>query len=159
MIRSLSHAVPRTVLLCLLGGASVAAFGQDANADIYGKWKIMAVIGMGAETILDTRQSKKLIGKPLLISAHKTEFNGQTCVPTYERSQEETAKHFEWAWRTDVSRIPFPNPVTIIDTGCNYIYPIRKDHLMIAEGNVFFEAVRVKGTANLPFGHSSRKQD
>lgn len=157
MIPRLRFALTRIPLLGLLCCATVVAFAQDPNADIYGNWKIKAVIGMGAETSMNNRQIQRIIGKPLLISAEKFKFNGRTCLhPNYQRSREETVQHFDWAWRTDVSNIPFPNPVTIIDTGCDYLYPIRKDHLMIAEENVFFEAVRV---GKLPRKPSSTSHD
>lgn len=145
MIHPLLQAVAHVLLPTFLLFAHIGpAHAQDPNADIYGKWIIKAEIGMGAVTSLNDRQAKRIIGQTLLISPEKFEFNGHTCMrPKYERSQEETVSHFDWAWRTDVSDIPFPNPVTIIDTGCNFLYPIRKDRLMIAEENVFFEAVRV----------------
>lgn len=119
------------------------AHAQDANADIYGNWKITAVLGGGIGS-LSTRQERKLIGKPLVISAERFEFNGGKCVnPQYERTQEDPATYFDREWRADVSDIPFPNPVTIIKTrGCDYVFPIRDDRLMIAEKGTFFEAVR-----------------
>lgn len=157
MTPRLRHAIILLQLLCLLGGVPGAAFAQDPNADIYGTWKIKAVIGMGAETSMNNRQIQQTIGKLLLINAEKFEFNGRTCRnPNYQRSREETVHHFDWAWRTDVSNIPFPNPVTIIDTGCDYLYPIRKNHLMIAEENVFFEAVRVNGDSRTSILHRHR---
>lgn len=122
-------------------------FARDRNEDIYGKWVIKAEVGMGAVTSLSDQQAKRIIGRPLLISAEKFEFNGRTCTnPQYERSQEETVFHFDTAWRADVKKdidIPLPNPITSVDAECNYLYLIGKDRLMIAEENVFFEAVRV----------------
>jgi hypothetical protein len=52
--------------------------------------------------------------------------------------------HFEREWRARVTDIALPDPVTIIDAECNMLYPMRKNHLMIVEDGVFFEAVRVK---------------
>lgn len=98
-------------------------------------------------------KTRTFIGTYTTISHDRFNFNGHSCAnPGYQRSQEETAQHFEWAWRADVSRIPFPNPVTIIEmSGCDsFLYPIRKDHLMIADRGDFFEAVRVKGTTGKP---------
>jgi hypothetical protein len=134
----------QVVLLAALVLSSTQALAQDANADIYGKWKITGILGGGIGS-LSARQERNLIGKPLLISPERFEFNGQTCFkPRYERSREDPNTYFDREWRTDVSDIPFPNPVTIIETGCDYLYPIRKDHLMIAERGTFFEAVRIK---------------
>jgi hypothetical protein len=138
--------VTRYLLPTVLAFACVQVHAQDPNTDIYGKWKIKALIGGGAISSRSQSQVEKIIGNFATISRDRFNFNGQTCThPNYQRSKEETASHFDTGWRADVSDIPFPNPVTIIDTGCaTFLYPIRKDHLMIADGGDFFEAVRVK---------------
>lgn len=135
-----------TLLFSAMSLVASAALAQpDSNADIYGKWRIKEMIGGGAASALTQREVNKLIGKEITISPEKFSFNGHTCVrPDYERRKEETVQFFDVAWRTDVSDIPFPNPVTVIETGCNTLFPIRRNHLMIAEENVFLEAVRVQ---------------
>lgn len=142
------HIVRFLLLALALGSAGVSA--QDQNADIYGTWKIKDQIGMGAVASLNGHQARKLIGKPLFISAERYEFNGQVCTnPNYQRSRENPATYFEREWHTGTEGIPLPNPVTIIETkGCDFLYIIRKDHLMIAEDGVFFEAVRVEKGRN-----------
>jgi len=140
----------RLFFAALLACSSVALAQSDTNSDIYGKWKIKEMIGGGAASVLTQRDVDKLIGQYLTISPEKFSFNGKTCThPAYQRRTEETVHFFDVAWRTDVSNIPFPNPVTVIETGCNTLFPIRRDHLMIAEENVFFEAIRVR-PARLP---------
>lgn len=142
--------ISRALLLAALSAS--AAHAQDTNADIYGKWKITAILGGGIGS-LSARQERKLIGKPLLISAERFEFNGQTCMhPKYARSREKDPfMYFDREWRADVSDIPFPDPVTVIETpGCDFLFPIRKDHLMIAESGTFFEAVRVRNPVRAP---------
>lgn len=142
-------------LLAALFSLPLFAQAQDPNADIYGRWKIKAMIGGGAASALSQRDVDQLIGKLIIISPEKFEFNGRTCTnPNYQRSKEETVHHFDSAWRTDVRDIPFPNPVTIIDTGCDFLYLIRKNHLMIAEQNVFFEAVRIGGVSSTTSRHT-----
>lgn len=151
MMPGLNQMSARFLFLAALTTISVGAYAQAPNADIYGKWRIKGMIGMGAVGSLSERQVRQLIGKPLLISAERFEFNGQVCrYPDYQRSKEETVSHFDREWHTDVHDIPFPNPVTIIDTDCDTLYPIRKDHLMIAEGGVFLEAVRVGEVPSKP---------
>jgi hypothetical protein len=144
MKNTLNSIISPLLLLATLALPGVDARAQDPNADIYGRWKIKALIGGGIGSLSD-RQARRLIGKPLIISAERYEFNGRVCMhPDYQRSKENPDTYFDREWRTDVSDIPFPNPVTIIETtGCDYLYPIRKDHLMIAEDGGFFEAVRV----------------
>ena len=120
---------------------------EQVNHDIYGKWQIKALIGGGAASTLTQRDVDKLIGKYVTINPERFAFNGHTCThPWYQRKTAETVGFFDAAWRTDVGDIGFPNPVTVIETGCNTLFLIRKDHLMIAEENVFLEAVRVHRT-------------
>src|SRR4051812_19944377 len=155
MNRPFTHIVSRLLLLPVLAFAGVSSHAQHPNADIYGKWKIKALIGGGIGTLSD-HQARQLIGKTFVISAERFEFNGQACAyPRYQRNKENPKKYFDREWRTDVSGIPFPNPVTIIETGCDPLYPIRKDHLMIAERGGFFEAVRI---AKAPGTHTSPRR-
>ena len=138
--------------LCLL---SVFAFlplsthAQDRNADIYGQWKISAVAGSADSFGLTDRQIHALIGKPIIIDPEHFAFNGRTCKqPPYSRRTEETTTYFRREWQANASELKLPNPVTIISTGCNELFPIRKDHILIAEeSGVFFEAVRVKSAS------------
>jgi hypothetical protein len=136
-------------LMMLLSLASTRVVAAEPNDDIYGVWKITSLIGGGIGSLND-RQARKLIGKPVIITAEKFSFNGRVCKnPAYERSTEDTVTYFDREWRTSVNDIPFPEQVTIIETpGCDFLFPIRKDHLMIAEDGGFFEAVRVKKLAN-----------
>lgn len=149
MIRRATRLAARYLLPTVLAFACVHVHAQDPNVDIYGKWKIKGLIGGGAISSRSQSQVEKIIGKVVTISHDQFNFNGQTCVPNYQRSREETVQHFDTGWRADVSDIPFPNPVTIIDTGCTtFLYPIRKGHLMIADDGDFFEAVRVKSSTS-----------
>lgn len=150
-----------TVLLRLIGRVALAGLlslnstitvAAERNADIYGTWKITALIGGGSSSGLSERQVRRLIGKQVLITPEKFAFNGNVCLsPAYQRSKEDTVVYFDREWRTRVDDIPFPEQVTIIETpGCDFLFPIRQDRLMIAEEGNFLEAVRVKklGTAN-----------
>jgi hypothetical protein len=142
------NAFNKLLLTALLIASPLVWAQSDPNADIYGKWKIKEMIGGGAASAMTQQDIDKLIGKYVIISSRRFTFNGRSCVnPAYKRTKEETVHFFDWAWQTDVRDIPFPNPVTVIETGCNTLFPIRKDHLMIAEENVFLEAVRVRRPA------------
>lgn len=86
-----------------------------------------------------------MLGKTLLIEARRFTFNGQPCADTsYEETIEDTVGHFEREWNTEVKDIPLPDPVRVIDTGCNILYPLKNGKLMVAEKGVFFEAIRMK---------------
>ena len=124
--------------------ASFHAHAREPNADLYGKWKIKGFAGASIVSGLSDRQVRRLIGKPMAISAEKFSFNGKTCKrPTYKRSVEETVSYFDREWRADSSELPLPNPVTVIETECNMLYLIRENRIIVAEDGNFFEAVRV----------------
>jgi hypothetical protein len=133
-------------LLVTLFSLSLSVSAKDLNADLYGTWKIKAMIGGGAVGSLSEHEVQSLIGRTLNIAPGRFVFNGKPCAETrYERTREETNAYFEREWNTEVSDLALPNPVTIVETGCNVLYPMRGGRLMVAEGGVFFEAVRVPG--------------
>lgn len=147
MKKLVNYSLKGLLAAALLAASHLTLAQSDPNGDIYGKWKIKSMIGGGAASALTQHDIDRLIGKYVIILPEKFTFDGQTCrTLNYQRRKEETVHFFDWAWRTDVSDIPFPNPVTVIETGCNTLFPIRKNHLMIAQENVFLEAVRVTGT-------------
>lgn len=136
----------RYFLLASFLGIALVANAGDMNADLYGTWKIKASIGGGAVGSLSEREVQALIGRTIRIEPGRFVFNGKPCADTkYERSREETVAYFDREWNTEVGDIPLPNPVTIVETGCNVLYPMKKGRLMVAEGGVFFEATRISG--------------
>lgn len=143
-MRARCRSIKSLLLFVSIGVASLHVHAQDPNADLYGRWKIKAFVGASIVSGLSDRQVRRLIGKPLLISAEKLSFNGQTCMhPTYQRSIEETVSYFDREWRADSSELPLPNPVTVIETDCNMLYLIRKNRIIVAQDGNFFEAVRM----------------
>lgn len=145
-MKSLIPILKSLYLLVVFGSLPLSSSAQDRNADIYGNWKITNFAGSGESFGLTERQINALIGKPVVVSPEQFTFNGRICKqPSYKRSVEETTTYFRREWQANASELSLPNPVTIIDTGCNLLYPIRTDHMLIAEeSGVFFEAVRVK---------------
>jgi hypothetical protein len=140
---ALIHSCSSFLLSACLWAMAGHGQAQDVNDDIYGRWKIKAMIG-GGITALSDRQARSFIGKPILIGKDAFLFNGKTCRhPSYARSVEPVDAYFEREWRARVTDIALPDPVTIIDAQCNMLYPMRKNQLMIVEDGVFFEAVRV----------------
>lgn len=124
---------------------SLPAHAKDPLANIYGKWKIQAILGGGAVSGMSDREARQLIGKTLLVEARRFTFNDKPCTETtYEETVEDTAGHFEREWNTVVKDIPLPDPLTVIDTGCNTLYPLKNGKLMVTEKGVFFEAVKMK---------------
>jgi len=125
--------------------STLAAHAAGPNTDIFGVWKVQRVAGYADSFGLSERQIHAMIGKPIVIAAAQFSFNGRVCRnPSYSRRSEQSATYFRREWQANSSALPLPNPVTVIDTGCNLLYPSGKDHIVIAEDSgVFFEAVRV----------------
>jgi hypothetical protein len=128
---------------------SSSARAKDPLADLYGTWKIQAIIGGGAASSILDREARQLIGKTFQVKAKRFIFNGYPCTETsYEETIEETAGHFEREWNTEVKDLPLPDPVTVIETGCNTLYRLKNGKLMVAEKGMFFEAARIKRSAH-----------
>jgi hypothetical protein len=126
--------------------ASLSVQAKDPLANIYGTWKIKTILGSGAVSSMSDREARQMIGKTVMVQARQFTFNGQACAETsYEETVEDMADHFEREWNTTVKHIPLPDPLTVIDTGCSTLYPLKNGKLMVAEKGVFFEALRIKG--------------
>lgn len=130
-------------LLCI---PLLPCYAQGQNDDIYGAWKVTRVLGTADSFGLSDRQIRAIIGKPIVVSEDKFTFNGRTCAhPRYARSVEETTTYFRREWQANAADFHLPNPVTVVATGCNFLYPSGKNRLVVAEeSGVFFEAVRVR---------------
>lgn len=123
---------------------ALSAQAKDPLTDTYGTWKIHSIIGGGAVSSMSNREARNMIGKNLVVGIRRFTLNGQPCIDTkYEETIEDTAAHFEREWKTTVKDIPLPDPVTVIDTGCATLYPLKNGKLMVAEKGVFFEASRL----------------
>jgi hypothetical protein len=135
----------KALLFMLMLALPFSAQGRDQNADIYGTWKIKRFAGSADTFGLSDKQIRNLIGKSIVISADAFTFDGRACRPTYKRSKARTVAYFRREWQADAAELSLPDPVTVIETGCNWVYPINRNHIIVAEqSGVFFDAVRVK---------------
>jgi hypothetical protein len=132
-------------LAAAIFAVSLPVQAKDPLANIHGTWKIKTILGSGAAASLSEREARQLIGKTFLVETTQFTFNGRPCTETrYEETVEEKDAHFEREWNTTVSDIPLPDPLTVIDTGCNVLYRLKSGKLMVTEKGVFFEAARMK---------------
>lgn len=138
------------LLVAALFVMSTETHAKAPNSDIYGTWKIDGVAWAHRTPVSATR-AQMFMGKMMIISAEKFSFNGRTCMhPRYKRSIEEKETYFHDGWQADPSRLPLPNPLTVVDTNCGKIYPVRKNHIAIEDKTgVFFSAVRVSAKPGL----------
>lgn len=136
---------------CLCFGTTAPAKAQDANLDIYGKWRVTRDVSPeGTITGRNARQLRAIMGKVAEISPDRFVFNGSNCSrPKYTRSSDDTATYFYREWRVNSDEMPLGDRVTIIEVDCDihFLYPIDKNRLIIADDGDFFEAVRIGSEA------------
>lgn len=140
------HALCRLLTLTFLFAAPLSSHARHPNVDIFGTWKVVGAAG-SMDSAMSERQAHAFLGKTMRIDADRFAFNGRTCMrPAYTRGLEDKDSHFHHGWQTDSSRLPLPNPLTVINADCTTLYlTTRKEHIIVTgEGGVFFEAVRVK---------------
>lgn len=135
------------ILPIILNIGLAPAHAEYANSDIYGKWRVTRDVSPeGTITARNERQTKAIIGKVAKINSDQFFFNGSKCSrPKYTRRSDDTATYFYREWRINSNRMPLGRRVTIIEVDCDlhYLYPIDKNHLIIADDGDFFEATRV----------------
>jgi hypothetical protein len=131
----------------VLGIGSVPAQAQDANSDVYGRWRVTRDVSPeGAITGRNESQLRAIIGKVAVIGPEKFAFNGSDCnSPKYTRSADDTATYFYREWRVNSDEMPLGDKLTIVQVDCDlhFLYPVDRNRLIIADDGDFFEAVRV----------------
>jgi len=118
-------------------GAAPASAQNNADIDIYGKWRVTREASpegtIGARSL---RQIQAVIGKVAVIDADRFVFNGSNCKhPKYMRSSDDTATYFYREWRVNSDEMPFGDRVSIVEVDCGHhvLYPVDKNRLIIAD--------------------------
>lgn len=139
------------VLACAAGLFSLAAWicltsiahAGEPIADIVGNWRITAVLDAAEVSGMSDREAKRMIGKPVHITATRFEFDGMICdSPTYERSVEDTVRHLREKGLASSANLGLPHRVTVIDAKCTFIYLKRKNMIVMGWDGVYFDAIR-----------------
>ena len=140
------------VALCMLV-ASFNVQSAENNSDIFGLWKITAILDSADISGLSDLQAKRLIGMPVVINPDHLEFNGMTCKsPTYQRTVEDTAVYLREKGHVSSVNLHLPNPVTVIDAKCTFIYLKRKNRIVMGWDGVYFDAVKQMKSSSLSRG-------
>jgi len=134
----------RGMLLMLL---SCVAHAQAADAgDYFGRWRISAIADYAKVAAVSDARAKRKIGGDLVLSAHAVTFDHRTCRPRYALSTVDPEKDLEDGYRITNQTLKLPNPVVLIDTGCQrnrFIYVANAKQLVIEQSGVFYRADRV----------------
>lgn len=116
---------------------------DEANKDIYGRWRVTKILDAAAITSMSDRSARALIGQTATIAKDAFSFNGRVCKsPSYERSVDDLAQSFREQGHVSSAKMGLPDPVTSIDVGCSEIY-LKKPGLIVMHWEGFyFDATR-----------------
>ncbi|MGA7924589.1 MAG: hypothetical protein WCA20_01185 [Candidatus Sulfotelmatobacter sp.] len=121
---------------------AVACFASEQNPNqLYGRWKVTAVSGASPITAMSGAAAARLVGRFLILRPHKLQFAGQTCQPTYDRSQE-TSAEFVQDYKVDLKTLSLPEPVARFDAGCTAIFVREPDKIIFPWNGYFLEATK-----------------
>lgn len=122
---------------------AVAGDDGNENTDIFGVWRIVAVLDSADLSGMSDRKARSMVGKPVRIESDRFQFNGTTCKsPTYKRTVEQTAKHLREKGHVSSVNLHLPNPVTVVDAKCTFIYLQREGRIVVQWDGVYFDAVK-----------------
>lgn len=117
--------------------------GTDANADIYGRWKITKVLDFADITAMSEQDANKLLGKTLVVAKDKLMFDGETCeAPSYARTVEDTAKTMREKGHVSSVAMGLPEKVIVIDARCTELFIKSKDRIVLHWKGFYFYAVK-----------------
>jgi len=108
-------AVVSAVWLALACRGGESEGGPD---QLYGRWKVTAVIDASPVTAMSGAAADRLIGQYLTIAPHRVQFNRQACPATLAVSKISIQQDF----KIDAKGLDLPDPATRYDGGCTDIF-------------------------------------
>ncbi len=115
----------------------------EANADIYGTWRLTKVLESADIAAMSDRQAKAMVGKEVLIAKDRFAIGNRTCKrPTYDRSVDDLAKSFREEGHVSSANMGLPDPVTAIDARCTHIYLKAPGRIVVHWDGFYFDAVK-----------------
>ena len=137
-----------SIMACLLMAASVEAGdsgSKHADRSVVGRWKILSILDF-AQVSIGEAPAKKLLGKELLISVDRIEFGDRHCQESdFHAESVETNIELSDKARVSNDKLRLPNPVTVVELSCAYVYVRNKNRLVFAWNGIFFDVVRMNG--------------
>ncbi|MBP1203648.1 hypothetical protein JOD97_001662 [Duganella sp. 1411] len=127
----------------------------EANADIYGTWRLAKVLGSADIAAMSDRQAQAMIGKEVVIAKDRFKIGNRTCRrPTYERSVEDLVKSFREQGHVSSANMGLPDPVTAIDARCTHLYLKAPGRIVVHWDGFYFDAIKAaRGVRPRPTRH------
>jgi len=128
-----------------LGAVGSTSNGTPAQDLVYGKWRIVKVLGHSAITDMSERSARGMVGRRVFIGKDRFVFNGEVCeAPAYVRTREDTAVTLREKWHASAANLGLPDPVTAFDAGCTTIFAKSRGALVVPWSGYFFEIVPLR---------------
>jgi hypothetical protein len=139
-------------LAALLGAALSSACVAQENADIFGRWRIVKVLGAADVAAMSDKEAQALVGKVVQIEKKAFVFNGEVCTaPSYERVSQALAQSFREEGHASATDMGLPDPVTSIDARCTHLF-LKKPGLIVIHWNgYYFDAVKTQHSLQISF--------
>lgn len=128
------------VLIALITSAPLCAQGK---VDVYGRWKVTAVLDASPVAGMSTDEANRLVGKRLVLSPRAVMFDGRNCpTPPYHSAYVRTSDFFVQEYKLDPKTLALPDRVLRVDAGCTNLFIRNTDTIVFDWKGYFFEAVK-----------------
>lgn len=118
--------------------------GTGKDTSVIGEWKIISVLDYATISVGADR-ARPFIDKALIISAEQVTFGNQVCpASNFLAERVETDIELRENARVSNDKLGLPNPVTVVELSCAYVYLKDRRRIVLAWNGIFFEAVRKK---------------
>ncbi|MGV7210448.1 hypothetical protein ACLB1G_21650 [Oxalobacteraceae bacterium A2-2] len=123
-----------------------AAHAEDyQDRSVIGRWRLVSVLDFAEISCIDEREAKRLVGKVMTVSAEKLKLGTRTCSsPGFQAERVDPEQDLREKAHASAKRLHLPDPVTVVELSCAYVYVRDHDHLVLDWEGAFFDAVRVK---------------
>ncbi len=135
--RSASRLLTLATLLITIPASASDASKTMKPAGIIGEWKIRSVLDYATISI-GPDQAKRLIEKDLIISEEKIRFGDQVCSESnFLAERVETNIELRENARVSNNQLRLPNPVTVVELSCAYVYIKDRNRIVLAWNGIF----------------------
>lgn len=127
------------------------ALADNLDDNLFGRWRIVAVLGNTPTVSISPAQARKLVGKYVVLNNQNAEFQGEHCVqPQYSDSQEKTFDLFYSGYRSDPDEFSerLPETLRAVRIECNQgvslgeVYLFKNGSMVFEWLGYFLKAVR-----------------
>lgn len=122
----------------------LAAANEYRDPSVIGRWRLTSILDFAEVSALDDDEAKQLVGKVLTIRRDKVQLGSRVCSPSeFSAERVEPTLDLRDKAHASAAKLHLPNPVTVVELSCAYVYIKNRNHIVLAWDGAFFEAVRI----------------